>query len=511
MPAASERACVWSQTVLYDCVIIPSRTTMTEDTSPELTGSVGTALCSSRTVAVVVFNGQHKVEFANPAAQSLIESSRHGTGIEKLFAESRDLLPGGKTVLLHVAGDTQSEAQLYKWWITAAGGKTFIALGVDLADQTRSDDVLQEREALLSSIIDTVPGAVITIDEMGVIQSFSASAERTFGYLAAEIIGSKINVLMPDPYRAEHDGYMESYKRTGVKKIIGIGRVVVAQRKDGSTFPIELSVGEMRIRNKRLFVGVVRDITAKGFGERQIHQLQTQLLQASRLTGMGEMSSALAHELNQPISAIMSYADAALHLLGSNVDPKAEKIREIIGKAAAQARRAGQIVHHLRQFVLTGEGEKTQSDLNAVIQDSLAMAMIGSPPIEPQILLKLKPALPPALIDRVQIQQVLVNIIKNAIEALAGTPQPEIIIETTVDLDGQLKVSISDNGPGLNAGVMERMFHPFVTTKTKGMGMGLSICRSIIENHGGKISAENARGGGAKFVFTVPSAQETNE
>lgn len=371
------------------------------------------------------------------------------------------------------------------------------------------EERLIEVERRLSAIVGTVPGALISIDERGGITSFSAGAERMFGYTEAEVVGRNINILMPSPYREEHDSYLDNYNRTGIKKIIGIGRVVVAQRKDGNTFPIELAVGEMPTREGRQFLGFVRDITASERAERQINQLQTNLLQSSRLSVMSEMASALAHELNQPLSAIMSYVDAAQHVLNSGTAKGSTRVQDILGKAATQARRAGQIVHHLRTFVLTGETEKSEEDLNIVVQDSLAMALTGAGQ-KISINLQLSGGLPNVLIDRVQIQQVIVNLVRNAIDVLADGSGGAIGISTS-QADNQLLLRVSDNGPGISAEVADRLFHPFVTTKPKGMGIGLSMCKSIVDSHGGKIWVEKSNTGGAAFSFTVPIAVDQSD
>lgn len=369
----------------------------------------------------------------------------------------------------------------------------------------------RDSAGILSAIIETIPGAVITINREGVVLSFSAGAARMFGYAPDEIIGRKVDELMPSPYREGHDQYLARYHRTGERRIIGIGRIVVAQRKDGSTFPVELSVGEYKAGGQRGYVGHIRDITDSAQAERQIHQLQTNLLQATRASAMGEMSSGLAHELNQPISAIMSYIDAALHLLDQGGGKEAERLREMLGKAAAQSRRAGQIVHHLRRFVMTGETEKAEEDLNMVIQDALAMALIGGAGKGPAVRLELGANLPRALLDRVQIQQVVINLLKNGIEALSGVAHGAICVGSRRHDETFLEVTVRDNGPGIDSEIVDRLFHPFVTTKARGMGIGLSLCRSIIESHGGRIWVSPEARGGTRFTFTVPAVDDSKD
>ena len=180
------------------------------------------------------------------------------------------------------------------------------------------------RAAHLTSILDTVPDAMIVIDERGIIHSFSSAAERLFGFAPAEVIGTNIKRLMPTPYRENHDGYLERYLRTGERRIIGIGRLVVGERKDGSTFPMELAVGEMRSSNQRFFTGFIRDLTERQQTEARLQELQSELVHVSRLTAMGEMASALAHELNQPLSAIANYMKGSRRMLENGTDDRSD-------------------------------------------------------------------------------------------------------------------------------------------------------------------------------------------
>src|ERR1700756_5884284 len=214
----------------------------------------------------------------------------------------------------------------------------------------RESEESRYRQAQLQSILDTVPEAMIVIDEHGIMRSFSATAERLFGWSAAEAIGRNVSILMPSPYRREHNGYMDRYRNTGERRIIGIGRIVVGERKDGSTFPMELAVGEARIGKEQLFTGFVRDLTERRTQERRMQELQSELVHVSRLTAMGEMASSLAHELNQPLSAITSYLRGASTLLKAEQVDR-ERIREALDRSADQALRAGDVIKRLREFV----------------------------------------------------------------------------------------------------------------------------------------------------------------
>src|SRR5262249_22109108 len=259
---------------------------------------------------------------------------------------------------------------------------TFAALGVGIAwfgerlRTTRSQAAA--REAHLESILATVPEAMIVIDERGLMQSFSPAAERLFGYGAAEVLGKNISMMMPSPYRENHDEYIARYLRTGEKRIIGIGRVVVGERKDGSTFPMELAVGEMRSSNARFFTGFIRDLTERQKTEARLQELQSELVHISRLTAMGEMASALAHELNQPLSAIANYMKGSRRLLEGRTDEQSVTIREAMEKAAEQSLRAGQVIRRLRDFVARGESERRVESLKKLVEEASALALVGA-------------------------------------------------------------------------------------------------------------------------------------
>ncbi|MFN3816332.1 PAS domain S-box protein [Brevundimonas sp.] len=363
------------------------------------------------------------------------------------------------------------------------------------------------RQAQLQSILDTVPEAMIVIDEKGMIQSFSATAERLFGWRAAEVEGRNVKVLMPSPYREDHDGFMERYRTTGERRIIGIGRIVVAQRRDGSTFPMELAVGEAKFDGDRFFTGFVRDLTDRREQERRLQELQAELVHVSRLSIMGEMASSLAHELNQPLAAINNYMKGSATLLEQS-DPDLERVRDALRKAGDQALRAGDVISRLREFVAKGGTERTPQDAVKIMEEASALGLIGARPLDLRVSYQFDRAAGPVLADSIQIQQVALNLIRNAVEAMAGEPRRDLVIGVAAHDKGLARIWVSDTGKGLAPEVQARLFQPFVTTKADGMGVGLSICRTIVEAHGGSIWCEPNDGGGTVFAFTVPLAGE---
>lgn len=383
----------------------------------------------------------------------------------------------------------------------------FVGIIRDISERKSTEANLRDREARLRTILDTAPDAVVVIDESGAIEAFSAAATRLFGYSAEEAVGQNVRLLMPSPYREEHDSYLARYRDTGERRIIGIGRIVVGRRKDGSTFPMELSIGELKLQDRRLFTGFIRDITERQIAERRLHELQAQLVHVSRVSEMGTMASAFAHELNQPLGAAMNYLNAVRRLLEQSPDPRAPRIREGAQRAAAEVTRASQIIQRLRQFIQKGRTERSCERIGMLIEEATALAMVGTAHHSINIGLHIAPNLPEILVDRVQIQQVLTNLIRNAVEAMAGSHRRELTIAAKAEND-LLDVSVADSGPGLPPEVERDLFKPFVTTKSAGMGVGLSICHSILKGHGGDIRAEPNPRGGTIFRFTLPLSPE---
>jgi two-component system sensor kinase FixL len=371
----------------------------------------------------------------------------------------------------------------------------------------RTQDV-EARTAHLQSILDSIPDAMVVINERGLIQSFSSAAERLFGLSAAEVLGKNVKILMPSPYREDHDGYIERYLCTGERRIIGIGRVVVGQRNDGSTFPMELAVGEMHVREQRFFTGFIRDLTERQQTEARLQELQSELVHMSRLTAMGEMASALAHELNQPLAAIANYMKGSRRLLENRQDQSLSVLRDAMEKAADQALRAGDIIRRLRDFVSRGESERRVEDVKKLIEEASALALVGAKDKGVRVRFAFAPRLNYVLADKVQVQQVLLNLIRNAIDAMETAPTRELVVATSPAPDNMVEISVADTGVGIAPEIADQLFQPFVTTKSHGMGVGLSISRTIIESHGGSITPRLNPGGGTIFTFTLPAVSK---
>lgn len=383
----------------------------------------------------------------------------------------------------------------------------FATIVRDITDQRAAEGALRTSEDHLRSILSTVPDAMIVIDEKGTMMSFSSAAERLFGYRQAEVVGKNVSMLMPSPDRERHDGYLERYLRTGEKRIIGIGRVVFAARKDGTTFPMELSVGEATGEDQRLFTGFIRDITDRQRTQEQLEELQSELIHVARVSAMGTMASTLAHELNQPITAVANYVEAVRDLLAEPNPEDLPMIREALQDAVGEAMRAGHIVRRLRDFVARGEVEKTVEKLPLLINEAAAFGLMGANEKSIEARFDIDHDAADVLVDKIQIQQVLVNLIRNAVEAMGSSEERILTVCTESDQPGFVRVTVADTGPGVAPEVAAQLFTAFISTKTDGMGLGLSICRTIVEANGGRIWMEPRKAGGTQFHFTLVRAE----
>ena len=484
----------------------------------------------------------------------------------------------------------------------------------------------------LRALLDAAVDAVIVIDHTGRIETFNAAAERLFGYPDAAAVGANVRMLMPEPDRSHHDGYLQHYLSTGQARIIGIGREVTAQRRDGSRFPATLAVGKIAGTQPPRFVGFIHDVSAQHLAiealrqseaqlraaqaianlgnfelqpdgalrwspqlyaivgrdpalppltprefvdsvvhpddrdsyrrawrraeleggrfdaeyrivrsdgsVRDIHsraqivgaagtaggiagtvhdvtdrklalaevrQSQERLTHVSRLSTMGEMATGLAHEINQPLTAIATYSQAAVRMIDGGGDTELAELREVLVQITNQALRAGEVIRRLRTFVKNRAAQTEVVDINRLIDELRVLAEPDARVNDMRLVLELDPSLPRVSADPVQIQQVLLNLLRNAIDATleAGTAEREIQVQTR-SVDGDIEVAVVDHAGGIPEAVAANLFNPFFTTKAEGTGLGLAISRSIIRAHRGKLVHRPTAGGGTTFLFTLP-------
>jgi two-component system sensor kinase FixL len=344
-------------------------------------------------------------------------------------------------------------------------------------------------DAVFQALITAAADGIIAFDAQGHIKIFNPACERLFGYAPEEVVGKHLTLLIPSPYREGLGGDPGHATRE-----------TLGRRKDGSTFPLYLSVGRGKVEGADITVAIIHDLTRRGAAA---------LLDVSRLSAMAQMSASLAHEINQPLAAVMNYVKAAQRTLEPSHEPRAIKAGELLVKAGEQIVRAGTIIRNLRDFIGRAEAKRGPERLNTIIEEAVALGLAGATDRTVQVTLALDPELPPVLADRAQIQQVIVNLIANALEAMLEVQERNIVIESSRAEAGFAEVTISDSGPGLSEAIAGRMLLPFVTTREQGMGLGLTICQSIINAHGGRLWATPNPGAGVSFHFQLPLAEKT--
>ena len=370
----------------------------------------------------------------------------------------------------------------------------------------------EQFSALMNAAVD----GILLINDRGSIEAVNSAVERLLGYCREEIVGKNVSVLMPEPDKSQHDGYLSNYLNSGDAKIIGIGREVKARCKSGKIVPIYLSVGDYHDGNQAKFVGIIRDLSQQksreaklAEAEKEIHQLVSHLAQVSRVSVMGEMAANIAHEINQPLSAIATYAQSARRLLNAET-PNLHTLSKPLDKIAEQALRAGEIIKGIRNWVRDQDTERQRCALDKLILAVIEIARLNNKQEEVDIQLELDPALPEVMVDPIQLQQVLFNLIRNALDASESCQHAKrVTISAEATSAERVTVRVNDRGAGIDETARSRIFEPYVTTKAAGMGMGLSICKTIIEAHGGELSYRPRTGGGTSFYFTLPTAIDT--
>ncbi len=373
-----------------------------------------------------------------------------------------------------------------------------------LVDVTEQSLALAETQAILDTAVD----GIIIIDERGTIETFNQAAMELFGYTPEEVIGKSINRLMTTGDAEHHDRYLADYLKTGKASIIGVGRELTALRSDGGRVPIYLAVSDIRLPGRRRFAGIVRNLTEQHEAREALASQREKLAHVGRLSTMGEMTASIAHEINQPLTAISMYAQASLKLLERGGD--LERIRDALEKLNTQSLRAGAVIERIQRFARPQDSSKELVALNELVTDLLKLAESDARMHDIELDLDLADDLPLVYADPVQIQQVILNLIRNGIDAMneIGCRNGRRIQVTTSAGAGEVTLSVSDLGHGVADDQSDVLFTPFHTTKKEGMGMGLSICRSIVSDHGGELRYANNSGPGACFYFTVPTEHE---
>ena len=350
---------------------------------------------------------------------------------------------------------------------------------------------------------------IVVIDTEGVIERFNTAAEAMFGYSRDEMIGIDVGILMPGPDQEHHNDYIQRYLSTGVARIIGKGREVKAQRKDGSFFPVHLAIGEVGWSGSIRFVAMLRDLTDHKRAEDRTLRLHTDMINASRLATMGEMAAAMAHEINQPLAAIVNYASAGKRMLKSD-ESDIDAVTSALDSIGTQAHRAGEIIRRLRNFVKPEIVSRETASLSTIVEEIRPLAELDARANNIVLEIDVPEDLPDIEADQLQIQQVILNLLRNGIDSMSEVnPEDRQLVLTACKVpDGDIRVDVIDRGHGISEEVGCNLFNTFFTTKQSGMGMGLAICKTIVQSHGGTLSYSNNLSAGATFSVTLP-AKET--
>jgi two-component system sensor kinase FixL len=375
-----------------------------------------------------------------------------------------------------------------------------------MPDSDKSQPPEAERYNQLDSLMDAMIDALIVIDEKGVIERINSSAENMFGYTCTELTGKNISELMAGRDKKNHGKYLTNYQKTGKAKIIGIGREVVAQRKDGDIFPADIAVGEVRGPAGVRYIGLVRDLSAERAAQTQMFKQRQEMLNTSRLSTMGEMAAAMAHELNQPLSAISNYAAACRRLLEAD-DVNKASITDALERISTQAQRAAEVIRRTRDFTRAPDAKRATTTIADLLDDIVPMAQMDAHANNIALHLDVPKTLSPIYVDELQVQQVLLNLLRNSVDAMQDCP-PEhrnISLSARYTAPGEISLVVSDEGSGISDEVAKKLFNPFVTTKNSGMGMGLAISRTIAEAHGGSLEFRRNPKRGVSFVLTLPT------
>ncbi len=433
---------------------------------------------------------------------------------ERFQRSDARVFESGETVELTEQGGIVDGRQ--SWWhvirfpIDDEHGERLVGMfALDVTDRVSVQTALAASEAHVKAVLDTAVDAIITIDTSGIVRSFNIAASRMFGYTAEEVIGNNVRMLMPQPYRSEHDGYLSNYLATGERHVIGIGREVAAMRKDGSEFPIDLAVSEVMGGGDHEFTGIIKDLTEKKRTEAELSEREAEaryqrerLTRLTRINTLGEMAAGIAHEINQPLTAIQSYAQACQRLVGAE-RPDPVLLTATLQKIAEQAQRGGDIIRRVRAMATDAPARREPADVSTIVRDCAEMATYEARLKDVKIILQLEPDLPSVPVDAVQIQQVVLNLLRNSMDALQSHSGERRVVISTRLSEHELSVSVSDNGPGIEAAAAQHLFEHFFTTKEAGMGIGLSISESIVKTHGGELCYAPTQPG-ATFTFTLP-------
>ncbi len=377
-----------------------------------------------------------------------------------------------------------------------------LGTGVDITESRSKEAALYESKSFLRSIVDASPVAIITSDEKGSMLSFNRKAEAIFGYKENEALGKNLTLIIPEPDRSHHDQYLNQYLETGERRVMGKARQVMALKKNGERFPVALHANEFH-DGERIFIGFIEDLSEQIATKRRLEDVKNQLQHMGRISAMGEIAASIAHELGQPLTAAASLAGAVSLTLRKVEFPERDEAISHLDETVSEIRRASEIIRQMRDFMRKHKTAKSLHDVNHVIEEAIAIALIGAQAGGVQVITNLGADVGEAALDRIQIQQVIINLIRNSIDAMQDVEEKHLTI-SAARKGGFIEVRVSDTGHGFSDDAKKRLFEPFFTTKEEGMGIGLAISKSIIDAHQGEIIVIEKESPGAMFIIKLP-------
>lgn len=480
---------------------------------PECTGIIGTDLkfIDLNPAGLKKFGVTRLEDLPDDAPFSFVsddDRERHRQDIMAVLAGNADGIERVSRITMH---SINNERQLTECRMTPLKNNcgdiiAAIVMSRDITIWQDAIDEVAQSNAILQSILMTVPDAMTVVDDTGKIVMFSKTAETMFGYTESEILGQSVSILMPDDYDTADANKLKQFLDANVEQIIGKSIQHKARKKDGTIFPVQASFGATHAAGQRLFTSFYVDLTDKEKTEAELQTVQLELQHASRVHDVGTLATSLAHELNQPLSAITNYLSAATDMLDDMTSENTALLAEAIQESISESLRAGNIVRRLREFISKGEVRMQALSMADLVNDSKTLGLIDARVKGVEYDFDIRPDTNHVLADKVQIQQVMINLIRNAIEAMEDSPVKKLTVSARTAPGNRVEFIVQDNGPGISPEVRERLFDPFATTKGDGMGLGLPICKTIIEAHGGVLAVDDAPDGGAIFRFSLPKA-----
>ena len=487
---------------------------MQQQDLPDRAAQVLRALIDSAVDGIIVIDSQGRIETFNPAAERLFgyrEAEVTGRNVTMLmpspYREEHDAylsryLETGHAKIIGIGREvtglrrdgTAFPLHLSVGEMRVGEERKFTGIVHDLTERARLIDQLRASEEHWRTIIESAVDGIIVIDASGRIEAFNPAAERLFGYSASEAIGRNVNLLMPSPHREEHDGYLASYLATGHAKIIGIGREVWGLRRDGTTVPVHLSVGEMSIGGRRKFTGILHDLSARV-------RMEEQLREQASLVRLGEMAAVIAHEVKNPLAGIRG----AVQVIGGRL-PAESRDAAVVGEIVNRIDTLNGLIQDLLLFARPPQPKPALVDVSLLV--ATTVELLSDDPALGGIEVHVEGSAPPVSADPELLKIVFQNLIVNGGQAMGGKGRISVLVQTA---DGTCEVRFVDAGPGIPADIHQKIFNPFFTTKARGTGLGLPTAKRLIEAHRGTIHIDCPATGGTTVTIRLPLASAAAE